>query len=143
MRLAWMRRWQVGLSLDCAWSSGGCVWQCARGLHPGCQVTPARCGMHVCSISCGLAAHNHGAALTGFVVNSSPALPHQTADIDDDATLFAPTDEAFEALLEKLNTNLSTLAASPKLLSGGRGGRGRERGGSLSCTPGCHATQPP
>lgn len=40
------------------------------------------------------------------------------AEIDDDATLFAPVDAAFDALLEKLNVNLTDLAASPKLLTG-------------------------
>lgn len=38
-------------------------------------------------------------------------------EIDDDATLFAPVDAAFDALLEKLNVNLTDLAASPKLLT--------------------------
>ncbi len=46
------------------------------------------------------------------------------AEIDDDATLFAPIDAAFDALLEKLNVNLTDLAANPKLLTGERAGAG-------------------
>ncbi|PRW58483.1 beta-Ig-H3 fasciclin [Chlorella sorokiniana] len=37
-------------------------------------------------------------------------------EIDSDATLFAPIDSAFDALLDKLNVNLTDLAANPKQL---------------------------
>lgn len=101
-------------------------------IHPPCSKS-SRYGDNLLDL---LEHRNDTMALVGAIY--AAGLDDTLRKIKNDATLFAPSDDAFEALLTKLDTNLTALAADEELLQGGLEPQGWG-GGMHACMLGLQA----